>query len=169
MLIFGIGCLVGFVIWERIYKYPLLDLSVWENKNFTLCVLCTLFGYMSFITNQFWISLYMQQIQKLAPLHIAVRLLPQAIAGIAWSFIGQYLASRMNGTVIMGVGAFAYLVGATLLIFIREHTSYWTFLFPALCVTVLGADFQFIISNVCADSFSKLEVQVTRLRVEYWY
>ena len=148
MLFFGLVCLLGFTLWEHVYKYPLLDPSVWKNKNFTLCVLSTLFGYMSFITNQFWISLYMQQIQRIAPLHIAVRLLPQAITGIAWSYIGQYLASRMNGTTVMGVGAFAYLVGATLLIFVEERTSYWRFLFPALCITVLGADFQFIISNV---------------------
>lgn len=31
----------------------------------------------------------------------------------------------------------------------RENTSYWAFLFPSLCITVIGADFQFIVSNVC--------------------
>jgi nitrate/nitrite transporter NarK len=107
-----------------------------------------MFGYMSFITNQFWISLYMQEVQKLAPLHIAARLLPQAVAGIIWSYLGQALADKVNGTILMAVGGVAYLAGAILLIFIRQDTSYWKFLFPALIITVLGADFQFIISNV---------------------
>ena len=90
----------------------------------------------------------MQKIQKLTPLHIAVRMLPQALAGIFWSFVGQTLVSRLNGTILMAIGSIAYLIGATLLIFIREHTSYWKLLFPALIITVLGADFQFIVSNV---------------------
>ena len=141
-------CLFSFAIWERVYTHPLLNPIVWRNRNFTLCVLCVLFGYMSFVTNQFWTSLYMQKIQRLTPLHIAVRMLPQALAGICWSFVGQTLVSRLNGTVLMAIGSIAYLIGAALLIFIREHTSYWKLLFPALIITVLGADFQFIVSNV---------------------
>lgn len=90
----------------------------------------------------------MQDVQHYTPLEIAVRLLPQAVAGILWSYIGQYLVSRMCGTMLMGIGALAYIAGATLLIFIRQDTPYWYFLFPALCITVLGADFQFIVANV---------------------
>jgi nitrate/nitrite transporter NarK len=148
MIILGFFLLCGFAFWERIYKFPLLNPSVWRNRNYTLCVVCVLFGYMSFITNQFWISLYMQQVQGLAPLTIAIRMLPQAIAGIFWSFVGQALVHRLSGTILMGIGATAYLIGATLQIFIRQHTSYWKLLFPSLLVTVLGADFQFIVSNV---------------------
>ena len=104
---------------------------------------------MSFITNLFWISLYMQDVQHLSPLYIAVRLLPQALVGLIWSYIGQYLMSKIPGRTIMGIGGIAYLVGATLQIFVRENTSYWALLFPSLCITVIGADFQFIVSNVC--------------------
>ena len=108
---------------------------------------------MSFITNQFWISLYMQQVQNLQPIIIAVRLLPQAIAGILWSYICQALVHRINGTILMGIGGLAYFVGALIQIFIRQDTSYWQLLFPALIITVLGADIQFIVSNVCAFSY----------------
>jgi hypothetical protein len=152
MLILGLVFLFGFAIWENIYTHPLLDPSIWKNRNFNLCILCILFGYMSFITNQFWISLYMQDVQKLSPLIIAARLLPQTFTGIVWSYLGQALVSRVSGTVIMGIGAFAYVLGATLLIFIRQNTSYWALLFPSLSITVMGADFQFIVANVSHDS-----------------
>jgi hypothetical protein len=148
MLIVGFFLLFGFAIWERIYKFPLLNPSVWTNRNYTLCVLCTFFGYMSFITNSFWIALYMQQVQHLSSLTIAARLLPQAIAGILWSYVGGALVSKLSGTIIMGIGALAYLLGATLQLFIRQDTSYWKLLFPALMITVVGADFQFIVANV---------------------
>lgn len=148
MIILGFLLLLGFSIWENFYTHPLLHPSIWRNRNFNLCILCVLFGYMSFITNQFWISLYMQDVQNLSALHIAARLLPQTITGILWSYTGQALVSKVSGTALMGIGACAYLVGATLLIFIRQNTSYWMFLFPSLCITVMGADFQFIVANV---------------------
>jgi hypothetical protein len=141
--------MVSFIVWETIFPFPLLDPIVWSDKNFTLILLSASFGYMSFITNEFWIALYMQDIQHFAPLHIAVLLLPQALVGVIWSYLGQSLISKISGTLIMAIGGFAYLAGAILLIFIKRHTSYWMFLFPALCITVIGADFQFIVSNVC--------------------
>lgn len=148
MLVLGAIFLIGFTIWENIYTHPLLDPSIWKNRNFNLCISCVFFGYMSFITNQFWISMYMQDVQLMSPLYIAVRLLPQTFTGIIWSYVGQALVSRCGGAVIMGIGAFAYATGATLLIFIRQNTSYWALLFPSLCITVMGADFQFILANV---------------------
>ena len=148
MLVLGGVFLLCFVVWENIYTHPLLDPNIWKNRNFNLCILCVLFGYMSFITNQFWISLYMQNVQLMTPLQIAARLLPQTLTGVIWSFMGQALVSRVMGTIVMGIGALAYIAGAALLIFIRQNTSYWALLFPSLCITVMGADFQFIAANV---------------------
>ncbi|KAF5876847.1 putative major facilitator superfamily protein [Botrytis fragariae] len=147
LLIFGIFFILGFIAWEYFYENPLLDLSVWRNGNFSLCVICMGFGYMSFITNEFWIALYMQDVQHYMPLQIAARMLPQAVAGVFWSFLGQWLIQKVHGTIVMGIGSLMYLAGASLLLFIKEDTSYWLFLFPALVITVIGADFQFIVAN----------------------
>ncbi|CAD6444790.1 36beb847-6013-4cb5-932c-10fda2537f54 [Sclerotinia trifoliorum] len=151
LLIFGLFFILGFITWEYFYENPLLDLSVWRNGNFTLCVICMGFGYMSFITNEFWIALYMQDVQKYTPLQIAARMLPQAVAGVVWSFLGQWLVQKVHGTIVMGIGSVMYLAGAILLLFIKEDTSYWMFLFPALVITVIGADFQFIVANLYAN------------------
>ncbi|EPQ61774.1 hypothetical protein BGT96224_2415 [Blumeria graminis f. sp. tritici 96224] len=148
MIFTGALCLVGFGIWEKRCPSPLLDPTVWEDSTFTLCILCSGFGYMSFITNQYWLSLYMQEVQKLAPLHIAVRFLPQALLGIVWSYIGQLITYKFSGKFIMGIGSCAYVVGAILCYFVEKNTSYWAILFPQLCITVIGADFQFIVTNL---------------------
>ncbi|TGO60782.1 hypothetical protein BELL_1187g00020 [Botrytis elliptica] len=151
LLIFGVFFIFGFIAWEYFYENPLLDLSVWRNGNFSLCVICMGFGYMSFITNEFWIALYMQDVQHYTPLQIAARMLPQAVAGVFWSFLGQWLIQKVHGTIVMGIGSLMYLAGAILLLFIKEDTSYWLFLFPALIITVIGADFQFIVANLYAN------------------
>ena len=165
MFLFGFICLLGFTTWESYHPFPLLNPVVWKNTTYTLCVLCVFFGYMSFITNLFWISLYMQNVQHLSSLVIAVRLLPQALVGFIWSYIGQALVSKIPGKLIMGIGGVAYLVGAALQIFVRHDTSYWLLLFPSLCITVIGADFQFIVSNVCLRSVQVL--QLTALAVHF--
>ncbi|KAG4033971.1 hypothetical protein MFRU_004g04660 [Monilinia fructicola] len=151
MLIFGVFFILSFIAWEYFYENPLLDLTVWRNGNFSLCVICMGFGYGSFVTNEFWITLYMQNVQQYAPLQIAARMLPQAIAGVFWSFLGQWLVQKVHGTIVMGIGSVMYLAGAVLLLFIKEDTSYWAFLFPALVITVIGADFQFIVANLYAN------------------
>lgn len=92
--------------------------------------------------------MYMQDIQVLSPLLIAVRLMPQAIIGVVWSYLGQALVSCVSGRVLMGVGGLGYLGGAVLMLFVKPNTSYWALVFPSLCITVIGADFQFIVSNV---------------------
>jgi nitrate/nitrite transporter NarK len=48
----------------------------------------------------------------------------------------------------MAIGAIAYLISFILAAVQRHGDSYWAFSFPALCLCVIGADFQFIVSNV---------------------
>ncbi len=148
LLFIGLASLSLFALWEHHVPCPLLPSHIFSNSTFTLSITCVALGYMSFITNQFWISLYMQDIQQLAPLHIAVRLMPQALLGIIWSYLGEEVVSMISGRIIMAVGGLGYIGGAVLVLFIKPETSYWALLFPALCITVIGADFQFIVSNV---------------------
>ncbi|KAG4428451.1 hypothetical protein IFR05_016063, partial [Cadophora sp. M221] len=147
LLFLGVLSLCLFAIWENHAPCPLLPPSIFQKSTFTMSIICVGLGYMSFITNQFWISMYMQDIQVLAPLNIAVRLMPQAIIGVVWSYVGQALVSCISGRLLMGVGGLGYLGGAILMLFVKPDTNYWALLFPSLCVTVIGADFQFIVSN----------------------
>ncbi|CZS92013.1 related to aminotriazole resistance protein [Rhynchosporium graminicola] len=152
LLVIGILCICTFAIWEHHAILPLLPPSIFRDSTFTMSIICVGLGYMSFITNEFWLSLYMQDVEHLAPLHIAVRLMPQAITGVVWSYLGQALISFVSGTVLMGVGGLGYLCGSVLLLFVKPETSYWAFVFPSLCITVIGADFQFIVSNLYISS-----------------
>ncbi len=36
MLVLGAVLMVGFVGWEAFYRYPLMPLHVWKDKNFSL-------------------------------------------------------------------------------------------------------------------------------------
>lgn len=148
MMILGLGCVIMFAFWECLYPHPLLNPSIWRDRNFTLCVLCVFFGYMSFAANEFWFAFYMQNVKHMTSLRIALHLLPFAFAGPLWIYLCNKLLQRLNGTILMGAGSLGYLVSSILLVFHREDTPYWKLIFPALILMVLGVDFQFLVSNV---------------------
>lgn len=103
---------------------------------------------MSFQATGFWIAFFMQQVQRLTTLNVAVRLLPMAIAGLLWNVLAARILHRVNNTHIMIFGAISYLAAALLFSFMRADSNYWAFVFPALVLNVAGADLQFNVANV---------------------
>jgi hypothetical protein len=58
----------------------------------------------------------------------------------------------------MAIGALAYTISFLLSAVQRYGDSYWAFFFPSLCLCVVGADFQFNVSNVSFDQLTYLSV-----------
>ncbi|KAF4974190.1 hypothetical protein FZEAL_8868 [Fusarium zealandicum] len=148
MFIVGFFLLVGFVYWESYWEHPLMPLHVWRDRNFSLLVVTAIFGMMSFSSSNFWLALFMQEINGYDALSVAVHLLPQVIAGVIWNVVAASILHSINNTLIMAVGAFAYLGANLLLTFQTANTIYWAFIFPSLIMNVIGADFQFNVANM---------------------
>jgi nitrate/nitrite transporter NarK len=103
---------------------------------------------MSFSTSAFWLSLYMQNVLKFSALKVAIRLLPQAIAGILVNIVAGFVLHRVDNKLLTGIGALSYLGSVLLLALMKEASSYWVFIFPSLLLSVIGADLQFNVANV---------------------
>lgn len=103
---------------------------------------------MSFQATGFWLAFFMQQVQKLSALNVAVRLLPMAIAGLLWNILAGRILHKVNNTYLMIFGAVSYLAAALLFSFMEAGSNYWVFVFPALVLNVAGADLQFNVANV---------------------
>ncbi len=82
LLILGVLMIFGFVYWETKFKYPLMPMWIWKDRDFTLLLSILLLGFMSFASSMFWISLYFQRFRTASALKVAVYLLPCAINGI---------------------------------------------------------------------------------------
>ncbi|KAI1755586.1 MFS general substrate transporter [Xylaria castorea] len=148
LLVVGILLLVAFVFWERVFPTPLMPLYIWKDRNFSLIIIVVVLGNMSFQATGFWIAFFMQQVQRLSTLNVAVRLLPMAIAGLLWNILAGRILHRVNNTLIMIFGAVSYLGAAILFSFMRADSNYWAFVFPALVLNVAGADLQFNVANM---------------------
>ncbi|KAI0541239.1 major facilitator superfamily domain-containing protein [Xylaria digitata] len=148
LIVVGILLLVVFVFWERVFPTPLMPPHIWKDRNFSLIIIVVLLGNMSFQATGFWIAFFMQQVQKLSTLNVAVRLLPMAIAGLLWNILAGRILHRVNNTLLMAFGAVSYLAAALLFSFMRAESNYWAFVFPALVLNVAGADLQFNVANM---------------------
>ena len=125
-----------------------MPLHIWRDRNFSLVNIVALVGFMSFTTNAFWLSLYMQNVLRYSPLTLAIHLLPQAIGGIIMNIIAGLILHKVNNQLLAGIGSLSYLCAAILLTTMKEDSSYWAFTFHALLLSVIGADLRFNVANV---------------------
>jgi hypothetical protein len=171
MLILGIALIACFIVWEAYCKHPMMPLRIWKNKNFSLVSiehpepcparsplttsqinLVVTFGFMSFVTSSFWISLYMQDVLGYSALEVALHLLPQAIAGILVNVVAAMILHKVSNKLLAGIGAIAYFFAAILLALMKESNAYWPFIFPSLILSVIGADLQFNVAIVSSPA-----------------
>jgi uncharacterized membrane protein YeaQ/YmgE (transglycosylase-associated protein family) len=106
------------------------------------------FGFIGFPILVFWIALYFQRVLHLSALMTGVHMLPMVIFGLLANLVASLIQHKISNKLIMGIGAVAYVVSFLLAAVQRNGDSYWAFSFPALCLCVIGADFQFIVANV---------------------
>ncbi|KAI6357914.1 hypothetical protein MCOR25_007524 [Pyricularia grisea] len=148
LLIVGFAMVCVFLYWETYWPHPLMPPKIWKDRNFSLLIASLVLGVMAFNSSALWLSLFLQRVQNLDSLDVGIRLLPQTIAGLTWNIVAGGLLHLVNNTLLHGIGAVAYLVANLLLSFMRPESSYWTFIFPALIIQVIGADFQFNVVNM---------------------
>lgn len=82
LLVLGVALLAAFVFWEWWYSFPLMPLTIWRGRNFTLLCVILLLGFLAFPIALFWLALFLQRVWHLLPLSVAVHLLPAAVSGI---------------------------------------------------------------------------------------
>ncbi len=148
LLVVGILIMIAFVFWELWFKYPLVPMNIWRDRNFTLVLSILMLGFMSFTPASFFIALYFQQVKNMSALAVGVHLLPMAICGILVNILAGLILHRVSNKLLMWIGTLAYLIAFILLALNRDSSSYWAFCFPAFCLMVVGADFEFNVANM---------------------
>ena len=148
LLILGVALIVGFCFWENLYKYPLVPMGIWKDRNFSLNLAILMLGFMAFTPASFFIALYFQDVWHMSALQVAVHLLPMAISGMLVNVVAALILHRISNKLLMYVGTAAYTIAFLLLSFHRVDSSYWAFCFPAFCIMVIGADLEFNVANM---------------------
>ena len=148
LLVIGIALIAMFIYWQSIFRYPLMPLHVWRDRNFALLNITLCLGFYGFSNNVFWLTLLWQRIDHCSPLEVALRLLPQAIGGLLVNLIAAMVMHRVSNKLLMIIGAVAYAISDSLISAMPAKSSWWAFTFPSLCLSVVGADFEFTVTNM---------------------
>ena len=125
-----------------------MPLHVWRDRDFSLLMMILVLGFVAFAPSTFWLSLYMQRVQHLSALIVALHLLPMALMGILVNVVAGLLLHRVSNKLLVFIGAVSYTIALTLLAVQKEDSSYWAFIFPSLFFLVIGADLQFNVVNM---------------------
>ena len=130
--------LVGFVLWERRARNPMLPLRVVLDRNrggsflVFLLVGAGLFAMFLFLTYYFQVNL------GYTPLEAGFAFLPFSLGIILAAGGVAQLLPRVGPRALMLPGLVMAVIGMLLLTRIEEDTSYWALVFPAMVVMSVG-------------------------------
>ena len=133
----GAAGLVAFVLLQLRGRDPMLDMTFFKNRTFNAGNVVAFLVTFSMFATFFFITLYMQNIEKLSPLQTGVRFLPMTVLIIATAPIAGRLSDRYGSRGLL-TGGMA-LIAASLFLESRiSDTSGYLTLLPAFLVGGVG-------------------------------
>jgi hypothetical protein len=143
----------------------MIPMTIWRDRDFSLVgrnsrnskshlltyrQLLTILSisFLGFPVLSFWIALYFQTVLGYNALMTGVHMLPMVVVGVAANWFASNYQHKISNKLLVGIGAAALTISFILAASQRYGDSYWAFSFPALCICVIGVDFQFVCSNV---------------------
>jgi EmrB/QacA subfamily drug resistance transporter len=141
-LTFGIAVvlLTVFALWERSLDQPMLDLSFFADRRFSVSSGGIMLLFFSLFGTIFLATQYLQLIAGYSPLEAGVRLLPQSIVMVALAPQAPKAVNRFGANVVAGAGLFVIAASLALLAVWGAGTSY-AFILGSLIVMAAGMAF----------------------------
>ncbi|KAF2719403.1 MFS general substrate transporter [Polychaeton citri CBS 116435] len=153
LIIVGIASIVLFFWVEGRASRPLIPNSLWKTPGFAPLMLGYFLGFGSFngawqfYAIQFWLN-----IQHVSALTAALYLLPNAILGVAATFIVSRLMHKIPGHYIFLTSMFAFALGPAFFLPQTANTSYWALSMPGVALATFGPDLSFAAASIFITS-----------------
>jgi EmrB/QacA subfamily drug resistance transporter len=137
-LALGAICLVLLVIVERRVSNPMMPLDLFRSRTFTLANVLTLLLYGALGVVLFLLPLDLIQIQHYSATEAGAALVPLAIIMFALSRWSGGLVARVDPRIPLTIGPAIAAGGIALFARSGIGDSYWSTVFPAVCLLALG-------------------------------
>ncbi|KAL2128949.1 hypothetical protein VTI74DRAFT_8416 [Chaetomium olivicolor] len=135
-----------FVLWQHHLEKtgklaPIMKVSNFRNKHFSAAMAIMALFFSSFNGFLVYATYFFQDYQGLSPLQTTLRFLPTGIMGFITAAIVSQLLARVPTYLMLAVGNVCVSISALLFaVPIPPDTTYWAWSFPAMVVSVFGAD-----------------------------
>jgi EmrB/QacA subfamily drug resistance transporter len=137
-LVMGVVCLALLVIVERRARNPMMPLQLFRSRTFTLANVLTLLLYGALGVVFFLLPLELIQVQHYSPTEAGAALVPFAITMFGLSRWAGGLVARVGPRLPLTVGPVIAAAGVALFARGGASASYWSTVFPAVCLLGLG-------------------------------
>lgn len=137
-LIGGIILFAVFIWWERRNAKPMLPLSIFQRRNFSVGNVATAAIYGGLAIGTFIISIYLQQVSGYSALRAGLALLPVTIVMFILSPRFGALAGKFGPRLFMALGPLLAAGGFLLMLMMHPGANYWTHLLPGILLFALG-------------------------------
>ncbi len=126
-LVIAVVLLVGFAFQQKRVENPLLQMSLFTKRRFTIGVL--VLGLMAIVmmSINFTNTLYLQFVQTHTPLETGVRFIPLALGIFIGAGIADQLVSRTGTTTVVATGFIGIAIISFAAGFLASDTTYWVF------------------------------------------
>ncbi len=123
-----------FLLQERYSAHPMLPLSLFRHRMFSLMSLVGLLVNIAFYGLIFVFSLYFQQINHWTPFATGLAFVPMMGAVLPVNLLAARVAERIGAPITVAIGALVAAAGCFALLGIGEGTSYWMFCVPLIAM-----------------------------------
>lgn len=137
-LVGGALLFVAFVVWEARTSHPMLPLSLFRRRNFTVGNIETFSMYAGLGLLFFFLVLFLQQVAGYSAVEAGTTTIPVTVVMFLGSTRFGGLADRHGPRFFMGVGPLVAAAGLALFLRLDADVDYVTDLLPGLVVFSLG-------------------------------
>lgn len=137
-LVIGVACLGLLVVVERRARNPMLPLHLFRSRTFTLANVLTLLLYGALGVIFFLLPLNLIQVQHYSATQAGAALVPLAIIMFLLSRWAGVLITRVGARLPLTIGPVLAALGFGLVARLGIGDSYWSTVFPAVCLLGLG-------------------------------
>lgn len=137
-LIAGVLALITFLWWERRIKDPMLPLSLFKVRNFSVGNLATTSIYAGLSVATFLIIIFVQQVGQYSAFAAGLTILPVTIIMFLLSSRFGALAGKIGSRFFMSLGPIIAAAGFLSFLLVDDTINYWTQLLPGILLFGLG-------------------------------
>ena len=134
----GVLGAMAFIAHEARARAPMLPLSLFRERNFTIGNVATFTAYLGLGGVIFLLPVFLQEVSGYSPVQAGLALLPVTSLMIVLSRRFGALADRIGSRVLIGLGALVAGCGLLLLVRVDQRADYLSEVLPALLVFGLG-------------------------------
>jgi len=132
----------GFIVWERHSSHPLLQLSLFSSRRFSMAMAGLALVLFSLSGGLFLLTQYLQFCLGYSALETGLRIVPIALVLLIVAMLSSWLVRALGTKVVVFVGIVLVGVGFAWLGTVTSHTTYGGVL-PALFLLGIGSGLAF--------------------------